>query len=252
MIASRRERQPTKVKDTVNRTTETDVLIAADRISLEGSLCVPDGATSIVLFVHGSGSSRHSSRNRFVVETLRSAGMGTLLFDLLTHQEEIFDQRTATLRFDTDLLAKRLIAATAWTKRNAGTSALRIGYFGASTGAAAALVAAATLRNSIGAIVSRGGRPDLTGKALNQVHTPTLLIVGGHDHPVLELNRKAQAKMHHAKTELVIIPHATHLFQEPGALEEVARIAASWFRRYLSPLDLSAQTAQSEVEYELE
>jgi putative phosphoribosyl transferase len=175
-----------------------------------------------------------------------------LLFDLLTSEEEIFDERTAALRFDIDLLAKRLVDATRWTKRNPQTKPLRIGYFGASTGAAAALVAAAIFGAAIGAVVSRGGRPDLAGTALRQVHTPTLLIVGGHDHPVLELNRKAQAQMHHAKTELVIIPRATHLFPEPGALEEVARMAASWFRRYLTPTDLSLQPTQHEVQCELE
>lgn len=241
-----------KARDTLTRPGETDVLIDAGKVSLEGSLCVPDAATGIVLFVHGSGSSRRSPRNRFVAEVLRSAGVATLLFDLLTSSEEILDQRTATLRFDIDLLAKRLIAATAWTKRNPRTKALRVGYFGASTGAAAALVAAATLGDSIGAVVSRGGRPDLAGTALDLVHAPILLIVGGADHQVLELNRRAQAQMQHAKTELFVVPRASHLFPEPGALEEVARIAASWFKRYLTSSDSPVQTNQREIEYEVE
>jgi len=218
---------------TLKRISETEVLVDAGKVTLEGSLCLPDAATSIVLFVHGSGSSRHSPRNRLVAKTLQSAGIATLLFDLLTPEEGLFDEGTATLRFDIDLLAHRLLDATAWIKGNSATSALRVGYFGASTGAAAALVAAAAPGAAIGAIVSRGGRPDLAGNALEKVHAPTLLIVGGSDPQVLYLNRQALARIHHAQTDLVIVPRATHLFQEPGALEEVARIATSWFHRFL-------------------
>ena len=204
---------------------------------LEGDLEVPQGALGIVVFAHGSGSSRHSPRNQFVAEALQSAGLATLLFDLLTPAEESVDRRTAGYRFDIELLTKRLIGATAWTLRNPVTRNLRLGYFGASTGAAAALAAAAELRETVRAVVSRGGRPDLAGPDLGFVRAPTLLIVGGSDDVVLELNREALAKLFSCKKELAVIPGATHLFEEPGALEKVAKTAAAWFSRYLSPVE---------------
>jgi putative phosphoribosyl transferase len=205
-----------------------------DSVSLAGTLTIPQGARNIVLFAHGSGSSRHSPRNRFVAEILQAKGMATILFDLLTIEEEYLDQRTGSLRFDIDLLTWRLIGATAWTMHNPATQELQIGYFGASTGAAAALAAAARLQKSVGAVVSRGGRPDLAGAALNLVRAPTLLIVGGRDETVLELNRLALAQLGCPQKELVVIPGATHLFEESGTLEEVARTAADWFSRHLA------------------
>ena len=183
-------------------------------------------------FAHGSGSSRHSSRNRYVARLLNEASLATLLIDLLTPDEGAIDMQTAHLRFDIGLLADRLVAATVWLTQYDATRYLPIGYFGASTGAAAALVAAADHPYRIGAIVSRGGRPDMAGPALHRVLAPTLLIVGGRDHEVIELNRAALARMHCEK-ELVIIPGATHLFEEPGALEEVARLARAWLLRHL-------------------
>jgi putative phosphoribosyl transferase len=199
---------------------------------LEGELLVPLGATGVVLFAHGSGSSRHSSRNQFVARTIREAGIGTLLFDLLTREEEAVDVSTRHLRFDIGLLADRLVDATIWLKRKPDTSHLRVGYFGASTGGGAALVAAAELGEEIGAIVSRGGRPDLAGDALPKVKSPTLLIVGGLDEPVIRMNEAAFRQLRCEK-ELRIVPGATHLFEEPGKLEEVARHAADWFQRHL-------------------
>jgi pimeloyl-ACP methyl ester carboxylesterase len=200
---------------------------------LEGELNVPVGAGGIVLFAHGSGSSRHSPRNQFVARTIREAGVGTLLFDLLTREEESVDVYTRHLRFDIGLLARRLVDATNWVKREADLWHLRVGYFGSSTGGGAALVAAAELGESVGAVVSRGGRPDLAGSdALQRVKSPTLLIVGGLDEPVIEMNEEAYAWLRCEK-ELQIVPGATHLFEEPGKLEEVARLAAEWFRRHL-------------------
>jgi pimeloyl-ACP methyl ester carboxylesterase len=187
----------------------------------------------VVLFAHGSGSSRHSPRNRFVARVLREAGLATLLIDLLTADEEAVDQYTAQLRFDIGLLAQRLVGATDWLLQNRETAGLPIGYFGASTGAAAALVAAAERPDAVAAIVSRGGRPDLAGPALSRVRAPTLLIVGGNDIPVIGLNEEALAQLTTEK-RLVIVPGASHLFEEPGALEEVARLAADWFGRYLN------------------
>jgi predicted alpha/beta-hydrolase family hydrolase len=187
----------------------------------------------VVLFAHGSGSSRQSPRNLLVAEKLRGAGLGTLLFDLLTPEEEAADRRNGQFRFDIALLAMRLEHATAWLIAEWDHGRPKIGYFGASTGAAAALVAAASMADDVGAVVSRGGRPDLAGPALETVQAPTLLIVGGADPEVLQLNQQAQALMR-APTELVVIPGATHLFEEPGALDEVARHAADWFVRYLS------------------
>ncbi len=195
---------------------------------LEGALAVPEGAEGIVLFAHGSGSSRHSPRNNYVAQVLRKAGLGTLLMDLLTREEDI-DYET---RFNIGLLSERLKAATEWLKEEA--SGLRIGYFGASTGAAAALQASTAYGTGIGAIVSRGGRPDLADDYLSKVKSPTLLIVGGKDELVIELNRKAYNKIK-AEKEMVIVPGATHLFEEPGALEEVSSLAARWFKKYLHP-----------------
>jgi putative phosphoribosyl transferase len=211
-----------------------EVGIGMGDFSLAGTLSIPQDASGIVLFVHGSGSSRHSPRNQFVAETLQVAGMATLLFDLLTPEEEYLDRRTAGLRFDIDLLSKRLLGATSWTMRNPATQDLHIGYFGASTGAAAALAAAAQIPESIAAVVSRGGRPDLAGAALGLVRAPTLLIVGGRDESVLELNRLAIGQLHCPHKELIVIPGATHLFEESGTLREVAKIAAGWFSRYLA------------------
>jgi dienelactone hydrolase len=207
--------------------------VPAGAVTLDGNLGVPAGARGIVLFAHGSGSSRHSPRNRYVAGVLREAGLATLLMDLLTADEEAIDLRTQRLRFDISLLADRLVGATDWLAQNPETRDLTIGYFGASTGAAAALVAAAERPDAVGAIVSRGGRPDLAGAALARVRAPTLLIVGGHDIPVIGMNQEAMAQLH-AETKLEIVPGATHLFEEPGALEEVARLAREWFERYVS------------------
>jgi dienelactone hydrolase len=211
---------------------EHPVKVSADPVELEGNLGVPEGARSAVLFAHGSGSGRHSPRNRYVARVLREAGLATLLIDLLTPEEEEVDLRTGHLRFDIGLLAERLAGATDWLMENPDTSNLRIGYFGASTGAGAALVAAAERPDAVGAIVSRGGRPDLAGDALPLVKAPTLLIVGGNDLPVIGMNEEAFAQMQ-AEKELRIVPGATHLFEEPGALEEVARLAAGWFVSHL-------------------
>jgi putative phosphoribosyl transferase len=210
-----------------------DIAIDAGPFSLGGTLVVPAKAGAIVLFAHGSGSSRFSPRNRFVAEALNRAGLATLLFDLLTRAEEAEEAREASLhRFNIRLLAQRLIGATDWLAERSETRGLRIGYFGASTGAAAALVAAAERPSQVGAVVSRGGRPDLAGEALGRVEAPTLLIVGGEDPQVLDLNRWAQRRLV-GPSELVVVPGASHLFEEPGALEEVARVAADWFGRYL-------------------
>jgi dienelactone hydrolase len=205
-----------------------EVHISAGRATLAGNLNIPVSATALVLFAHGSGSSRHSPRNQFVARTLNDTGLATLLFDLLTPEEELVDTRTAELRFDIDLLAKRLVHATKWAKRQEQTRDLRIGYFGSSTGGGAALVAAAQLPNDVDAVVSRGGRPDLAGAALPKVQAPTLLIVGGQDDVVIELNERARDQMR-CKVKLEIIPGATHLFEEPGALEQVAKLASDWF-----------------------
>ena len=210
--------------------------------ALDGDLVVPDNPRGIVLFAHGSGSSRHSPRNRYVAQVLQQAGLATLLMDLLTPDEEAIDVRTAALRFDIDLLAHRLIQATDWLIEQPQTGDLPIGYFGASTGAAAALVAAAERPNAVTAIVSRGGRPDLAGAALRRVTAATLLIVGGHDPLVLQLNRKAFAELAGEK-KLEIIPGATHLFEEPGALESVAQLARDWFVQHLSHAKRRTQTA---------
>jgi len=202
--------------------------ILAGRAMLDGSLTIVDQASVLVLFAHGSGSSRHSPRNQFVARTLNDAGLATLLFDLLTPEEELADACTREHRFNIDLLAERLIHATKWAKQRQQTRALRIGYFGSSTGGGAALVAAAELPKDVGAVVSRGGRPDLAGDALPKVKAPTLLIVGGDDHVVIDLNEQARAQMR-CEVKIDIVPGATHLFEEPGALEQVAQLASNWF-----------------------
>jgi putative phosphoribosyl transferase len=214
-------------------TEASHVQIAIGPISLEGNLVIPEGCKGIVLFAHGSGSSRHSPRNQYVARVLRAAGVATLLIDLLTEEEETIDTRTRHLRFDINLLATRLVGATDWLEQTPGTRGLRIGYFGASTGAGAALAAASVRPHLIGAVVSRGGRPDLAGPALARVQAPTLLIVGGNDQQVIDLNREALRQLHAPQKELMIVPGATHLFEEPGALEQVAELAADWFVSYL-------------------
>ncbi len=209
------------------------VRVSADEVTLEGMLDIPAGAQGIVLFAHGSGSSRHSPRNRYVAQALQQGGLATLLIDLLTMEEERVDQFTAHLRFDIPLLARRLVGTTDWLLQYPETRDLRIGYFGASTGAGAALVAAAERPAVVAAVVSRGGRPDLAGAALARVRAPTLLIVGGYDEPVIGMNEDALSQLT-AEKRLTIVPGATHLFEEPGTLEEVARLARDWFVRYLT------------------
>ena len=207
---------------------EQFVQIPINSIKLEGSLALPIQIQGLVVFAHGSGSSRFSPRNNFVARVLREAGFGTLLMDLLTEEEDAIYQT----RFNIDLLTERLLLATRWLQEQTHTKDLVIGYFGASTGAAAALKAAAAKGSKIGAVVSRGGRPDLAKDVLMLVQSPTLLIVGGNDDIVIELNREAYARLK-GKKQLVIIPGATHLFEEPGTLEEVARLATDWFKQYL-------------------
>jgi putative phosphoribosyl transferase len=206
----------------------TELQIPTGRAVLSGNLTIPENAMALVLFAHGSGSSRHSPRNQFVARTLNRAGLGTLLFDLLTPEEEALDSHTREHRFNIGLLAGRLVHATAWAREKEETRDLRIGYFGSSTGGAAALVAAAELPQDVSAVVSRGGRPDLAGDALPKVQAPTLLIIGGNDDIVIELNEMARDQMR-CEVKLEIIPGATHLFEEPGALEQVAKLASDWF-----------------------
>lgn len=212
------------------------VQVSAGPVTLEGNLAIPEGANGLVLFAHGSGSSRHSPRNRYVARILRQASLATLLIDLLTAGEETMDMRTGHLRFDIGLLADRLVGATDWLAQYPSTRSLKVGYFGASTGGGAALVAAAKRPEVVGAVVSRGGRPDLAGSVLPHVQAPTLLIVGGNDVPVIAMNRTALAQLR-AEKQLEIIPGATHLFEEPGTLEAVARLARRWFERHLLPAE---------------
>jgi putative phosphoribosyl transferase len=221
---------------------EIQVKIPAGDAVLDGDLAIPSGASGIAVFAHGSGSSRHSPRNKSVARVIREAGVGSLLFDLLTREEESVDVFTRHLRFDIELLTARLIEATRWLAGQEETRHLRVGYFGSSTGAAAALMAAAGLGPDIGAVVSRGGRPDLAGDALPMVKAPTLLIVGGHDEIVIELNQDAYARLQCEK-ELRIIPGATHLFEEPGTLEQVADLAAAWFKQRLQSLPAQKRAA---------
>jgi putative phosphoribosyl transferase len=210
-----------------------EIRIPINSITLEGNLTIPEGAKGIVVFAHGSGSSRFSSRNRYVAQELQKEGLGTLLFDLLTAEEERIDMVTAHLRFNIDLLANRLVDVTNWLLSNPDTKKLNVGYFGASTGAAAALIAAKEHANVVKAVVSRGGRPDLAENALQDVKAPTLLIVGGEDFQVIEMNEWALNRLKVEQKELKIVPGATHLFEEPGTLEEVANLAGEWFKRYL-------------------
>jgi dienelactone hydrolase len=211
-----------------------EVQIQAGDVQLDGTLSVPADAQGIVIFAHGSGSSRFSSRNRYVASHLNRARLATLLFDLLTREEETIDARTAELRFDIALLAKRLVDAADWIANQSDTRDLPIGYFGASTGGGAALVAAAQRRDQIAAVVSRGGRPDLADDALPVVRAPTLLIVGSLDVPVIEMNREAFGKLNCEK-RMEIVPGASHLFEEPGTLEDVAQLATTWFTEHLHP-----------------
>ena len=210
----------------------TEVQIPAGRAVLAGNLTIPERAVGLVLFAHGSGSSRHSPRNQFVAGALNRAGLGTLLFDLLTPEEEALDIQTGEHRFNIGFLAERLVCATKWTRQQKKMRDLRIGYFGSSTGGAAALLATAALPQDVGAVVSRGGRPDLAGDALPKVQAPILLIVGGNDDIVIELNEIARDQMR-CEVKLEIIPGATHLFEEPGALEQVAKLASEWFVKHL-------------------
>ena len=211
------------------------VEIAVARGALDAELRIPVGARGLVIFAHGSGSSRFSTRNRHVAEFLDTHGFATLLLDLLTSHEEAIDAHTMEYRFDIPRLGARLTGAVDWASRREAVSGLRLGFFGASTGAAAALVAAAYRPDIVRAIVSRGGRPDLATDALECVTAPTLLIVGGEDTPVIEMNRDAMQQMKSAHVEMQIVHGATHLFEEPGALDEVERLASYWFTRYLAP-----------------
>jgi dienelactone hydrolase len=209
-----------------------DIKIVLGKTTLRGFLTIPKNAKGIVLFAHGSGSSRHSSRNQYVANVLNESNLATLLMDLFTPEEEAIDEQTRELRFDIPFLAQRLISTTEWLKKQKLTEHLNVGYFGSSTGAAAALIAAAETRNDAKAVVSRGGRPDLAGNHLKKVLIPTLLIVGGADYGVIELNEAAFELLQGPK-EVEIVPHATHLFEEPGTLEIVAHLARDWFLRYL-------------------
>jgi pimeloyl-ACP methyl ester carboxylesterase len=215
--------------------TKREISIPLKNVKLGGELALPEGATSLVVFAHGSGSSRHSPRNQLVAQTLREAGLGTLLFDLLTAEEEQAEAYTRHLRFNIPFLADRLIATTRWALDRETTRDLNVGYFGSSTGAAAALAAAAELREIIHAVVSRGGRPDLAGEALPRVTAGTLLIVGKNDTPVIPLNEEAYDKLTCEKA-LRIVPGASHLFEEPGTLEIVAQMASEWFADHLNPI----------------
>jgi putative phosphoribosyl transferase len=218
---------------------EQFIQIPIGSVSLSGDLTVIEGSPGIVLFAHGSGSGRHSRRNRYVAKVLQDAGLGTLLFDLLTEEEEVIDEQTLHLRFDIGLLTNRLVAVTDWLVQNrAASNNLNIAYFGASTGAAAALAAAAKRVDIIKAVVSRGGRPDLADPYLGQVKAPTLLIVGGYDTLVIKMNQEAFDKLQQlsaekGEKELVVVPEATHLFEEPGKLEQVAQLASGWFAHFL-------------------
>jgi putative phosphoribosyl transferase len=215
------------------------VRILSTDVQLEGILSVPEDAKGLVVFVHGSGSSRHSPRNQYVAQTLQEGGLATLLFDLLTASEEEIDLQTRHLRFDIDLLARRTAGVLEWLDLQPYTDELKRGLFGSSTGAAAALIAAAELPDKVHAVVSRGGRPDLAGSALPKVQAPTLLIVGGNDEVVIHLNEQALAQMQPGdEKKLMIVPGASHLFEEPGTLEYAARLATDWFQTRLSPVNV--------------
>lgn len=234
-------------------TTTDAVQIPDGAVRLDGDLRLPERCAGLVIFAHGSGSSRFSPRNRQVAEALESAGFATLLLDLLTREEEAVDLRTREFRFDIARLGRRVVAAADWAGRHRTLRGLNIGYFGASTGAAAALIAAAERPDVSAAVVSRGGRPDLAGKALAAVRAPTLLIVGGHDEPVIDLNEEAKRQMQ-TIVRIEIVPGATHLFEEAGTLEQVERLAADWFHQYLprhgarkGPIDMLDGVAPGEV-----
>lgn len=215
------------------------VQILSSGVQLEGNIIIPEEAKGLVLFVHGSGSSRHSPRNQYVAQTLQEAGLGTLLFDLLTPSEEEVDRQTRQLRFDIDLLARRTTGALEWLDTQPYAEGLKRGLFGSSTGAAAALIAAADMPDIVNAVVSRGGRPDLAGPALPQVKAPTLLIVGEYDVAVIDLNEKALAQMREgSEKKLTIVPAASHLFEEPGTLEYAARLARNWFQIHLNSVNV--------------
>ncbi len=218
---------------------ERNIRIPSAGVDLEGILTIPEHARGLVVFVHGSGSSRHSPRNQYVARTIQQAGLATLLFDLLTAAEEQIDLRTRQLRFDIHLLARRTIGVLEWLGRQTDEPALNTGLFGASTGAAAALIAAAELPDRVRAVVSRGGRPDLAGSALPGVQAPTLFIVGSQDEAVIDLNEQALARMQReSKSKLMIVPGASHLFEEPGTLEQAARLAADWFQAHLTGINV--------------
>jgi len=222
-------------------TDQVSLTVPVEGSELAVDVFLPAGAAGLVVFAHGSGSSRHSPRNRFVAEELNAARLGTVLIDLLTEEEEIIDRQTAELRFNIQLLGDRLVSISDWITRQRRFAHLSLGYFGASTGAAAALVAAAERPQLVGAVVSRGGRPDLAGPALRYVQAPTLFIVGGEDDTVLALNRKAVAELpKDTKSRVEVIPGATHLFEEPGTLHQVAKLARSWFREHLSSTAVEA------------
>jgi pimeloyl-ACP methyl ester carboxylesterase len=216
-----------------NEETTTTVQLELEEDTLEGDLTLMDNAGGIILFAHGSGSSRHSSRNRFVAEQLWEAQLGTLLIDLLTPQEKVIDNRTRQYRFDIPMLADRLTGALDWLQRHPRAGEMPTGLFGSSTGAAAALITASRRPNRTQAVVSRGGRPDMAADALDEVQAPTLLIVGGEDVPVIPLNKEALARIPAAEKKIEIVPGATHLFEEPGALEKVAELARNWFQLHL-------------------
>ena len=225
--------EDTNVPSSTDHPLEDAVTIPAGRVTLHADLSVPTAPRGIVLFAHGSGSSRGSPRNRSVAAALQKSSFATLMLDLLTHDEELVDAETHHIRFDIPILAARLVAATVWVQQNPRTRFLPIGYFGASTGAAAALVAAAQLENVVHAVVSRGGRPDLAGHSLGEVRAPTLLIVGGYDEPVLALNRDALGRLRGVKA-LRIVPRTGHLFEEPGAMANVIHLACGWFDQHLA------------------
>ena len=227
--------------NSVLKACQIEIPLRTGRTTLNGDLHVPKEMQGVVIFSHGSGSSRHSPRNRFVARVLQEAGFATLMFDLLTEAEERLDTTTAQLRFDIDLLASRLMDATEWLAGQPEFDRAKLGYFGASTGAAAALVAAAE-RSGISAVVSRGGRPYLAGPALERVHAPVLLIVGEEDHEVLRLNRSAALRLG-GENQLSIVPGATHLFEEPGALEQAAQMARQWFQRFLGSRNTAVHAA---------
>jgi putative phosphoribosyl transferase len=228
---------------------ESEVSVECRNALLDGTVVVPEQCAGVVLFAHGSGSSRRSPRNRYVARVLHSHGIATLLFDLLTRAEESVDELSGELRFDIPFLAERLIGATRWLMQRPDLQSLGVGYFGASTGAGAALVAATKLPGVVRAVVSRGGRPDLAGDALRAVEAPTLLIVGGNDQPVIGMNQTALAKLKCPEKNLVLISGAAHLFEEPGTLEEVARLAAGWFTQYLATASRAHASAGTNAEF---